>query len=389
MRFTPDSLIDALLRYLAMAAPDASVYVEIAAPDLRFAVMALLAVVALVFWRRQLVRGGAVPALLALVVVATIPWLMTTGNGRYWITMLLCVGPVVAGLVYLLPLTRLFRLFLAGGVLAAQFFVVWINLPWDSWRMVSWERSPYFHIAAPKAIPGEGPVTYVTLATISYSAVAPQFPANSRWINIGATDQTERDVLLRERFLAQAGRLELLVPSILGEVTADRQPTAAVRRSIDVLMGHARLAIDTSRPCVLLESRGLAPVNAGKRVLSPQQLADIGFWLCPLRRTATAIVPDSPRVAARTEAAFNRVEQMCPRYFAGGSKLVPIEGGVLRTYTSDMKVYVLDDGQVIYKYWRAINPTVIGTVDDLLSGKAVLRCDQLKGRSGLPWEREI
>ncbi len=389
MRFTPDSLVDALLRYLAMAAPDASVYVEIAAPDLRFAAMALLAAAALVFWRRQLAAAHTVCALLALVVLATVPWLMTTGNGRYWMAMLLCVGPLVVGLVFILPLTRLFRLFLAAGLLAAQFFVVWTNLPWDSWRMVNWERPPYFHVAAPQPIPGEAPVTYVTMASISYSLVAPQFPANARWINIGTRDVTDRDLLLRERFLAQAGRIELLVPSIVGEVTPQRQPSAAVIRSIDILMAHARLAIDTGRPCVLLASRGLAPVNAGKRVLTDRQMADIGFWLCPLRRTAAAVIAGKPPIPARTEAAFARVEQMCPRYFSGGSGSIPIEDGVLRTYTSDMTVYVLNNGQVFYKYWRAINPTEIGTVDDVLSGKAVLDCGRLRGRSGLPWQREI
>jgi len=32
---------------------------------------------------------------------------------------------------------------------------------------------------------------------------------------------------------------------------------------------------------------------------------------------------------------------------------------------------------------------MIGTVDDVVSGKATLDCDKLRGRSGLPWEREI
>ena len=42
IRFLPDTWRDAILRPIAMAAPDAGVYVEIMAPDIRFSVIAIL-----------------------------------------------------------------------------------------------------------------------------------------------------------------------------------------------------------------------------------------------------------------------------------------------------------------------------------------------------------
>jgi len=32
---------------------------------------------------------------------------------------------------------------------------------------------------------------------------------------------------------------------------------------------------------------------------------------------------------------------------------------------------------------------LVGKVDDLLAGKSRLDCDKIRGRSGMPWEREI
>lgn len=390
IRFLPDTWLEAFLRYFAMAAPNASVYIEIAAPDLRFAAMALLAAAAVLFWRQRLARARPVAALLVLVLVATVPWLMSSGNGRYWIAMLLCVGPVVVGLVLLLPLTRGLRLLMAGGLLAAQGFVLWDNGPWEVWGMAIWKDPPYFHFAVPRTDPAAPPVTYVTIASNSFSLVAPQFPASARWINLSSGTVTDRDTQSRKDFLAQAARLELLIPSIDGEVTPQRQPSEGFLKALDILMESNRLAIDRSQTCVLIESRGIVAMSTKKRLLSPERMAHLGFWMCPLLRLPAQAVPTVSLVPARTEAAFDRVEQMCPRFFPRGHSSVPIQGGVLRQYPrSDMKIYVMDNGQVKYKYWRSINATLIGTVEEVLDGKATLDCDRIRGRSGLPWQREI
>ncbi|MCM2310390.1 MAG: hypothetical protein NDI84_03210, partial [Steroidobacteraceae bacterium] len=320
----------------------------------------------------------------------TVPWLVTTGNGRYWIAILLCAGPVVVGLVFLLPVTRSFRLFLAGGLLAAQTFVVLANPPWDSWGMVTWDDAPYFQISVPAPDDSKPPVTYVTMSSNSFSLIAPQFPATARWINISSGMLTARDAKARELLLSSAKRLELLTPSIDGEITSDRQPSPEFRRALNSLMADARLSIDAKQSCVLLKSDGVSAVSTNKRRLSAEAVSQLGFWLCPLSLSADGLTAPAPRIDPRTEAAFERVERMCPRFFPPASGSLRINGGMLRQYPSaDMKLYVLDNGDVKYKYWRALNATLIGTVDEVLDGKATINCDRIRGRSGLPWEREI
>jgi hypothetical protein len=92
----------------------------------------------------------------------------------------------------------------------------------------------------------------------------------------------------------------------------------------------------------------------------------------------------------RFDAVFSAIEAQCPRFFPTGAETRIISGGEMRTYySSEMKVYVLEEGLVLYKYYRAFNPVRIGTRDDVLSGKAKVDCNNIRGRSGLPWEREI
>src|SRR6476661_2984019 len=115
-RFEPDTWLAALLRPVAMGAPDSHVYVEIMAPDFRW-VFVLLLLVLLVIMRSRARRGsvGAVAApgadagpaavfvLVAALAVAFVPWLLTSGNGRYFLAGLLMVGPVCVGLAWRLP----------------------------------------------------------------------------------------------------------------------------------------------------------------------------------------------------------------------------------------------------------------------------------------------
>ncbi len=391
IRFKPDTWLEFFLRFFAMAAPDANVYVEIPAPDLRFAALILVAVAVVLCWRRLAANPRAALALLMLMLVATVPWMITSGNGRYWIPILLCAGPAVAGLIYLLPLSRWFRLFMAAALLAAQAFVVLQNSPWDAWTWATWQDAPYFQVDLPGDAARAPPTTYVTLSTISYSLIAPQFPPASRWINITSGGGVIRDAGWTAEFLGKAGRLVLLAPSIRGQVQADRQPSPEVRQALDTLIGPVRLALDANQRCELLTSGGLAAIGHRQGAKDFEGRDQIGFWACPLRYPVDRPPAPVTVAPARTEAVLDKVEQLCPRFFRPReAKTLPIAGGSLRQYpNSDMKVYVLDDGQVLYKFWRALNPVAIGSVDDVLSGKATVDCDHIRGRTGLPWDREI
>jgi hypothetical protein len=390
IRFIPDTWLEWLLRFFAMAAPNGNVYVEIPAPDLRFAAIVLAALAVALCWRRITSNPRPALVLLGIVVLSTLPWLATSGNGRYWMPMLLLGGPLLAGLIFLLPVTRAFRLFMVGGLIAAQAFVLGETSPWGAWTWAVWKRAPYFHVDVPAAEAAAKGTTYVTLSTISYSVIAPQFPASARWMNITSIGGTGRDVLWGHEFLRAApGEIKLVAPSIKGQFADDGGPTPAIRKALDALLSAQSLALVPGSRCELARSRGLTlAAHVGTEEAAEPE--DVGYWICPLRYPVAPPPERSRPPDPETEAAFARIEQGCPRFFAPGGKTMRISGGSLRHYPgSDMKVYVFDTGEVMYKFWRALNAVTVGTRADVASGKASIDCKVIRGRSGLPWDREI
>ena len=381
------------MRPVALASPNGGVYVEIIAPDFRFLFALVLALACAILWRR--IPGRRAPALvmLALTAAAFVPWLVTTGNGRYFIAYLLIAGPLCIGLLSMIPATRSFRLVVAVGMVLWQGFLIHEISPWGWWGHVVWRDGPAFGLEVPSDV-ADKPATYVTLSGISYSLIAPRFHPASRWVNIssqaGLADKSP-DGLRVQALISAPGPLRVLFPTVPGgQLGPGIDPVLGT--AIDGLLARQGLSIEATGLCRLLRSAGLAGMAAGR--LSDVQTAPPGvhgFWLCPLLRHASARAASMPAVAKRVEDVFARLERLCPRIFrAGETTSLSITSGALRAYPgSDFKLYVFDNGQVWYKYLRALNPVLLGDVDTILNPGFSMDCDHIIGRSGLPWERGI
>jgi hypothetical protein len=379
IRFTPDDWLDVTMRPFDMAAPEANSYVEIAAPDLRLAAAVMLACAVLLLWRRRAPGGKPVLWLLALLVASFAVWLATTGNGRYFIAWLLLLGPLCVGLTRLLPMPGRAKLLVAGGLVAAQVFLVTQNSPWGAWSWLSWTDPPYFQIDTPPA----EPATYVTIANISYSLIAPQFPPESRWISLAA-GVSKRDAPVVDKLLDTSVRLILMVPAIPSQTLPNGQPSATLADALVTLLRPHGLFLRSPVQCQHLPSAGLARIGQRQGAQpQPGNPKKFGFWLCPLEyRPGAASVP-SP-VDPGIHELFEAVERLCPRFFPGGAAPMKITGGWLKQYDTDTKVYVLDDRPVFYKFWRSLNPVDIGTRQQLLDGRASIDCTKIRAPN---WRR--
>lgn len=392
IRFLPDTWRDALWRPVAMAAPDAGVYVEIMAPDIRFALLCMLLLWALVAWRTRR-RLTPVALLIVFSVSAFAVWLLTTGNGRYFIPILLAVGPLCIALIYRLPFTRNLRLFAAATVLALQSFVLMESNPWRWWGLAPWTNAPFFQIELdPQA--ATVPATYVTATSISYSLVAPKFPPQSRWVNISSQPDPDKnpDGKRLQAVLASSTSLQLLIPSMPDHMRPGGQPNDALTKVINELLNRQKLALADPLRCRLLPSRGLASqAFRSLDAVQPKVLAKMGFWVCPLRYPVPVNDLGAGEGSARVNHAFEVVEKICPRFFPPGqARTGKMEGGFVRGYSdADMKLYAFDDEKVFYRYWRALNPVFIGTINQLLANEIEMDCTAIRGRSGLPWERQL
>lgn len=394
IRFEPDTWLDAAMRPIAMAAPNGGVYVETVAPDFRFVFVLLLVVALLLLRRERLGQGRPAFILLLFCSVCFVPWLVTSGNGRYFMAVLLLAGPLCVGLLWLLPVSRALRVTALIGMIGLQFFLVHENTPWDSWGLKPWKNGPAFAVDVPSDLRTH-PATFITLSSISYSIIAPQFDPRSRWINLtsqrGGNDESA-DGRRTRAFLAASGEAYALFPSIPGEAVRTRPPAELVAALDDILWGHG-LQVRAGVPCRFLRSTGLTDMGLHRDdppvTASNEQR---GFWLCPVSQRSDGRGDRKPgKPDPKIEAVFDKVERTCPRMFPPGeasTTLLPT--GARRFYPgSDMRLYVFNDGEVAYKYIRALNPVTVGRVDDVLASGFRMDCNHIRGRSGLPWEREI
>jgi hypothetical protein len=397
-RFSPDTLRDALWRPVAMAVPDAGLYVEILAPDIRFAMLLVLMVLTALFALRHKRAPGFSPTwlLIAFTWIAFVPWLLTTGNGRYFIPVLLLSGPLVIALIHKLPMTAAFRVSAALIVIGVQAFAVAENNPFGRWPLAPWAK-PYFDVALGEEEKTR-PAAYVTISSISYSLIAPQFAPGSRWISVASLPgDPERNVDDRRahaflRGVAATLPLRVIAPTIPDQMDSDGQPNGPIRAEMNrILTAHGMRLVPGTR-CKMLRSQTITAMAKGDNAENfAVHQGKYGFWICdlqfPVERPRRPVEPEDQETAR----VFARVERACPRIFPPGEGVSKrVEGGVSRAYpSSDMKAYVLENGDVLYKYWRSLNPGRIGSTQEVLAENFRMDCNSIRGRSGLPWEKQI
>lgn len=392
IRFEPDTWLDAILRPLAMAVPGGGIYTEILAPDFRFVYVLALILVFGICWNSVKKQTSAKRALSFFLFCALsfVPWLASSGNGRYFMPILLIVGPLCAALLHHLPFKNHLKLALLGFMLGGQAFLLYEVRPWNSWGLVSWKNGPAFAIDVPQDMQ-EHPATYVTLTGISYSLIAPHFHPRSRWVNLssqlGKPEQSVDQRKLRQ-ILADSPMLQMVFPSLINAV-GTRAPSPDQSDAIDLVLADFHLQLVRER-CRLLPSGGLTAMER-KPGQELTQKEPRGFWVCALEPLRESAIRAKPKPSPEVEAIFGRIEQLCPRMFPAGTAttvLLPI--GARRFYSdTDMRLYVLNDGRVMYKYMRALNAAMLGDKEQVMASEFHMDCSNIRGRAGLPWDKEI
>lgn len=407
IRFMADTWREAVLRPLAMADPNGGVYIEIVAPDFRFVLALGLAVAALAGMSTKAQEGTdrrTVFVLLGLVILSFVPWMATTGNGRYFMPYLILIGPLCIGLISILSCSRNMKASGAMLVLALQGFALYQNNPWkpfDSWESIPWRNAPYFSIDIdPQSVDPD--TTYISVSSMSLSLVAPQFPDKSRWVNLSVFNgsdisQSSRTYEPVRKIIQTSKTLKLIQRSApRAMIAGSEQPNQTAIKAINGYLQPHRLAIKEPTDCKLFTSDSLLYTTKIATNESAEEEARIknqtGFWICSIQYSVTpaqtVVLSDDARKAL---AVFEKVEVLCPRFFAPGQTLVGNHpAGHSRAYaSSDSTLIVTRDGDVYVKNMRALNPERIGRVDEVLQRGYIIDCTKFKGRSGLPWEREI
>ena len=200
-RFMVSNLEELVTLPFRMASVHSWIYVESAAPDLRFAVIAIVAIaLALLALHARIrraasrvmagsaqrtapdARNSSVGAYLVMTWMAMFAlWQMTSGNGRYALPVMLLAGPVVVLLVRRLTISDASQLRILIVIGALQLFHV-VSAGNPRWTTEAWHPK-WLDITVASKLAAE-PYGFLTTGINTQSAAALYFHPDSRMTNI-------------------------------------------------------------------------------------------------------------------------------------------------------------------------------------------------------------
>jgi hypothetical protein len=329
-RFIPESLGEALWRPFAMINPQQLVHVELMAPDPRYAILIVLAVLFVLRWTWRRV-GQASPApsnpqptqstrvLAALgcgLVMYWILWLRVSGNSRYVLAMACIAAAVMVGMLFRLFASRpKVRNYILATIFVTQAVQLYMGTEYR-WNGVPWGGA-WFDISVPQKLRVTSNL-YLTIGTQSDSFLVPFLGKESGFVSVvggytldpeGANGARVRDLI--RRF---SPNLRILFRSTRPYDTAEHRSLPP--RVEDALLFYG-LRPDAD-DCVTIIVHGLPPdLDIRFQTTLPQE---------PQNRDTTYVVTCRlvPDTADRTalfarqrtvNLVFDRLEDACPMLF--------------------------------------------------------------------------
>lgn len=410
-RFVPSSLAAALWRPFAITLPVTFVDDEYSSPDLRYALLLVLAVVWALLWGwRQFHRraessmtpgrGSANRALVALAsafLVDWVLWLRISGNGRYFLAMACVAGVLGIMLAFriLAPQPRFL-----GILLAVVFAVQGVQLAFGTGYRTSvpWDGGSWFEVSTPPALKSS-PDLYFMIGEESESFIAPFLAKGSGFVNLdgdyvlgpsGANGERIQSLIheygSHMRVAVMASKFELSPPKELPDVA-----------HVDDTLAPFGLRADTDN-CATITVRdmrfpwqnvlpGTLPLNLPqiKARMMRVPVSPDGFLLTcrvvpdPAARLALAAAEREP------DLVFNRMENECPRLFQPPHPVTEIFGDSrrgyvwMRKYPGTNLTAVLSQGSLrLVNGTRGGRPLNLGSESDWVRGPVPLAC----GREG-------
>lgn len=410
-RFVPSSFAEALWRPFTIVLPLAFVDDEFSSPDLRYALLITLALVAAVLWlwrryRRARSPGAAVQgdaprdgfvALACAFLVDWVLWLRVSGNGRYFLAMACVAGVLAMVLAYRMLAERrgalallLTVLFAVQGVQLAVGAEYRVSVPWDG--------GSWFEVSVPPAL-RESANLYFLIGEESESFVAPYLGKGSGFVNLAG------DYVLGPAG-ANGARMAALIREYAGHIRVAVMASEFQPRHVQSLSDVAHVN-DTLAPfglradttdCATLVVRDMRTpwrkVLPGTLPLNLPQLKSkvLRIPVSPVGYMVTcSVVPDATSrltlAAAEQEPdlVFHRMENECPSLFQPPDPVTQVWGGSqkgylwMRKYPGTNLTAVLSRGSLsLVDGVRAGHPMPIGSENDWAKGAVALTC----GRRG-------
>jgi Glycosyltransferase family 87 len=366
-RFIPDSLTDALLRPFAMTGTDNMIAEELAAPDVRYALLLVVFLISVIAWIWRSRRHAAIPpttaasksvdrALMGLgfgFTFAWSVWLDNSGNIRYFLPMASVAAVLAVALLFRLLVNHtlgrngiLLALLVAQGtalVLGTEYR--WNKAPWDG---------HWFNVEVPEKLANQ-PNLYLSIGAQSNSFIVPYLAKGSGVINFAGGYALGPDGANASRVRAMIARS---IPHLRVLVGGDQiYPDSALRTprlsDVDDALSTFDLRVDMT-DCETITVRGLRPMVWWPLESSaPAPTAPMGKFKYTSHLASCHLIADtrdkSPEIAERraVDVVLNRLEDACPSLFQPRrTQTEHINGVWLRVYPATDLAASVGQGQV-------------------------------------------
>jgi hypothetical protein len=330
-RFIPASMAAALWRPFAIATTARMVQFESAAPDPRYVILLLAAILTLGWFlarrwttRRAVVDGSrglpedrALAALGCAFLIDWVVWLVISGNSRYFLPMA-CVAAVlgVALLFRLLARWPRLRYYIVAIVLGMQIYQVCAGTDFRAPLRYPWNHGPWFDVAKVSG-PDSRPALYFSVGVQSNAFIVPFLAAGSGFVDLDGDyvlgPEGANGVHIRFLIRRFAPHLRVLVPD--ARVDADRRSGPPDPATINDALAPFGLRADTNR-C----SRIVVPAMPKMRIATIGHIAPNLPWAgwYTLYLVTCDVVEDAGAYNAMLPAKrsadliLNRLEDACP-----------------------------------------------------------------------------
>lgn len=383
-RFLPTGASDYILRLWDLVRFQRYISTEAFAPDLRPMVLAglLACTAALLTWRQrwwwaQRAVWARVDVQLAVfVVLSYVLWLKTSGNARYAVPLFMVCGLLLVRACQAALPRRVARV-VVGLVLALQ-ILYYVGEGEHRFVPAPWTGGPYLDARVPQRLQNE-PFLHLSIGVLTSASVAPYLNHGGALVNVigqmSLPVSGALGVALQERLSNWQGRTRFLFRSQSEVAPA---PQSLARQTMDATVYRLGLQVDWSDcEAVWFESdptRLSGPT--GGITMNEIEMPLLSCRAMP-RVTSDATYEQQHATADRVFAA---VEALCPRLFAP----IPFvseyraSGSWQRFYmNADASATVSLERGVFISPSRSTKRQALGSVDDVLAGRAYLPCDLL------------
>jgi hypothetical protein len=394
-RFIPDSVGEALWRPFAMIDPAPMIHEELNAPDPRYALLLVLAILLGSRWVWRHLDQSSLPrnpplndsarVLAALgcgLGLYWILWLRVSGNSRYVLTMACVAAVVVVGMLFRLlesrPKARNYVLAVIFVTQAVQLSMAaeyrWNGAPWSG---------QWFDLSLPDKLKTE-PNLYLTLGMQSNSFLAPFLARGSSFVNLAGGDTLDPENAngAHVRALIHRYSPNVRVVFLTDKPSGGTGPRASLPALEGVLQWYG-LRADIG-DCATITVRGLAPaLEIRYKTSLPQEPQD-------RRNTYVAacrVVDDTRDLSAlisrrrAVDLVFDRLEDACPQLFQPRRMFGVNSGDVWRrVYGASDIVASISDGRV--RFSDQIRPhglIDVGSENDWAKAPLHLECGRRDG----------